>query len=72
MSNNPHVVIVGAGFGELGVAVLDHKIEFEDGDQIAYDYLILAGGATVNAVKSSTCYYPASLVTSSRQQEAVN
>ena len=54
MSNNPHVVIVGAGFGGPGVAVPDHKIEFEDGDQIAYDYLILAGGATFNAVKSST------------------
>ena len=52
MSSNPHVVIVGVGFG--GVAVPDHKIEFEDGDQIAYDYLILAGGATVNAVKNST------------------
>ena len=116
MSNNPHVVIVGAGFGGLGVAeqlahvpfavtlidrhnyhtfqpllyqvatsllnaedvaapvrsmfrhqenvtfrmatvtgvdVPDHK-NLEDGDQVAYDYVILAGGATVNEVKSST------------------
>src|SRR5260370_13765084 len=31
-----------------GVDVPSHTIEFEDGDQIAYDYLVLAGGATVN------------------------
>ena len=31
-----------------GVDVPDHKIEFEDENQIAYDYLVLAGGATVN------------------------
>jgi len=111
MSNNPHVVIVGAGFGGLGVAeelahvpvavtlidrhnyhtfqpllyqvatsllnaedvgapvrslfrhqdnvtfrmatvtgvdVPNHKIQLDDGNQIAYDYLVLAGGATVN------------------------
>jgi len=111
MSNNPHVVIVGAGFGGLGVAeelahvpvavtlidrhnyhtfqpllyqvatsllnaedvgapvrsifrhqdnvtfrmakvtIVDiprHRIQLEDGNQIAYDYLVLAGGATVN------------------------
>jgi len=111
MSNNPHVVIVGAGFGGLGVAeelahvpvavtlidrhnyhtfqpllyqvatsllnaedvgapvrsmfrrqenvtfrmatvtgvdVPSHTIQLDDGSQIAYDYLVLAGGATVN------------------------
>src|SRR5260370_1448552 len=111
MSNNPHVVIVGAGFGGLGVAeelahvpvdvtlidrhnyhtfqpllyqvatsllnaedigapvrsifryqdnvtfrmatvtgvdVPNHKIQLDDGNQIAYDYLVLAGGATVS------------------------
>ena len=111
MSNNPHVVIVGAGFGGLGVAeelahvpvdvtlidrhnyhtfqpllyqvatsllnaedvgapvrslfrhqdnvtfrmamvtgvdIPSHRIQLEDGNQIAYDYLVLAGGATVN------------------------
>ncbi len=111
MSNNPHVVIVGAGFGGLGVAeelahvpvdvtlidrhnyhtfqpllyqvatsllnaedvgapvrsifqhqdnvtfrmatvtgvdVPSHKIQLDDGNEIAYDYLVLAGGATVN------------------------
>src|SRR5690348_12561848 len=111
MSNYPHVVIVGAGFGGLGVAEqLDHvpvevtlidrhnyhtfqpllyqvatsllnaedvgapvrsmfrhqenvnfrlgtvtgidvpgrKIQVDDGDQITFDYLVLAGGATVN------------------------
>src|ERR1041384_6716091 len=111
MSNYPHVVIVGAGFGGLGVAEqLDHvpvevtlidrhnyhtsqpvlyqvatsllnaedvgapvrsmfrhqenvnfrlgtvtgidvpgrKIQMDDGDQITFDYLVLAGGATVN------------------------
>src|SRR5712671_4523548 len=111
MSNNPHVVIVGAGFGGLGAAeelahvpvdvtLIDrhnyhtfqpllyqvatsllnaedvgapvrsifrhqdnvtfrmatvegvdapsHRIQLEDGNQIAYDYLVLAGGATVN------------------------
>jgi NADH dehydrogenase len=111
MSNLPHVVIVGAGFGGLGVAeqlahvpvavtlidrhnfhtfqpllyqvatsllnaedvgapvrsmfrhqenvtfrmatvtgvdVPDHKIKLEDGSLINYDYLVLAGGTTVN------------------------
>ena len=111
MSNNPHVVIVGAGFGGLGVAeelahvpvavtlidrhnyhtfqpllyqvatsllnaedvgapvrsmfrrqenvtfrmatvtgvdVPSHTIQLDDGSQLAYDYLVLAGGATVN------------------------
>jgi len=111
MSNNPHVVIVGAGFGGLGVAeqlahvpvdvtlidrhnyhtfqpllyqvatsllnaedvgasvrgifrsqenvnfqlgtvtginVPGRKIQLEDGGEISYDYLVLAGGATVN------------------------
>ncbi|HJX89901.1 MAG TPA: NAD(P)/FAD-dependent oxidoreductase [Pyrinomonadaceae bacterium] len=111
MSNTPHVVIVGAGFGGLGVAealahvpvdvtlidkhnyhtfhpllyqvatsllnaedvgipvrsffrhqenvtfrmgtvtridVPAHKIQLEDGNEITYDYLVLAGGATVN------------------------
>jgi NADH dehydrogenase len=111
MSKNPHVVIIGAGFGGLGVAeqlahvpvdvtlvdkhnyhtfqpllyqvataVLNaedvgapvrslfrhqenvtfklatvtgldlaaRKIQLEEGDEIAYDYLVLAGGATVN------------------------
>src|SRR6266851_6629728 len=111
MGNTPHVAIVGAGFGGLGVAeqldhipvevtlidqhnyhtfqpllyqvatsllnaedigapvrslfrhqdnvtfrmatvtgvdVPDHKIQLDDGNQIAYDYLVLAGGATVN------------------------
>ena len=111
MSNTPHVAIVGAGFGGLGVAeqlghvpvevtlidrhnyhtfqpllyqvatsllnaedvgapvrsmfrhqdnvtfrmatvtgvdVPGHKIQLEDGKQISYDYLVLAGGATVN------------------------
>jgi len=111
MSDTPHVAIVGAGFGGLGVAehlahvsvdvtlidrhnyhtfqpllyqvatsllnaedvgapvrgvfrhqenvsfrlgkvtgidVPDHKIRLEDGIEIAYDYLVLAGGATVN------------------------
>src|SRR5712692_2410699 len=111
MSNNPHVLIVGAGFGGLGVAeelahvpvdvtlidrhnyhtfqpllyqvatsllnaedvgapvrslfrhqdnvtfrmatvtgvdIPSHRIQLEDGNQIAYDYLVLAGGATVN------------------------
>ena len=111
MSNTPHVAIVGAGFGGLGVAEqLDHvpvevtlidrqnyhtfqpllyqvatsllnaedvhapvrsmfrhqdnvtfrmatvtaidaagqKIQLEDGQKISYDYLVLAGGATVN------------------------
>jgi NADH:ubiquinone reductase (H+-translocating) len=111
MSNTPHVAIVGAGFGGLGVAeqldhvpvevtlidqhnyhtfqpllyqvatsllnaedisapvrslfrhqanvtfrmatvtgvdVPGHTIQFEDGNQIAYDYLVLAGGTTVN------------------------
>ena len=111
MSNNPHVVIVGAGFGGLGVAehlahlpvdvtlidrhnyhtfqpllyqvatsllnaedvgasvrsifrsqenvnfqlgtvtginVPSRKIQLEDGGEISYDYLVLAGGATVN------------------------
>ena len=111
MSNNPHVVIVGAGFGGLGVAeelahvpvdvtlidrhnyhtfqpllyqvatsllnaedvgapvrslfrhqdnvtfrmatvtgvdIPSHRIQLEDGNQITYDYLVLAGGATVN------------------------
>jgi NADH dehydrogenase len=31
-----------------GVDVADRKIHLEDGNQIAYDYLVLAGGATVN------------------------
>src|SRR6266404_485640 len=111
MSKTPHVVIVGAGFGGLGVAeqlahvrvdvtlidrhnyhtfqpllyqvatsllnaevvgapvrsifrhqknvtfrlatvtgidVPGHKIQLAEGDEIAYDYLVLAGGATVN------------------------
>jgi NADH:quinone reductase (non-electrogenic) len=111
MSSEPHVAIVGAGFGGLGVAeqlahvpvdvtlidrhnyhtfqpllyqvatsllnaedvgapvrslfrhqenvtfrmgtvtgfdVAGHKIQLEDGDRIAYDYLVLAGGTTVN------------------------
>jgi len=111
MGNTPHVVIVGAGFGGLGVAeqlahvpvnvtlidrhnyhtfqpllyqvatsllnaedvgapvrsmfrhqdnvsfrmatvtgvdVPGHKINLEDGNQLTYDYLVLAGGATVN------------------------
>jgi NADH dehydrogenase len=111
MSNNPHVVIVGAGFGGLGVAeelahvpvdvtlidrhnyhtfqpllyqvatsllnaedvgvpvrsifrrqenvtfrmatvsgvdIPSQRIQLEDGTQIPYDYLVLAGGATVN------------------------
>jgi NADH dehydrogenase len=111
MSNNPHVVIVGAGFGGLGVAeqlahvpvevtlidrhnyhtfqpllyqvatsllnaedvgvpvrsmfrhqenvtfrmatvtgvdVPEHKIKLEDGSLINYNYLVLAGGTTVN------------------------
>src|SRR5258705_3681121 len=111
MSKNPQVVIVGAGFGGLGVAehlghvtadvtlidrhnyhtfqpllyqvatsllnaedvgapvrsmfrhqenvsfrlgtvtgidVPGHKIQLDEGDEIAYNYLVLAGGATVN------------------------
>src|SRR5712671_5111838 len=111
MTNTPHVVIVGAGFGGLEVAehlahvpvevtlidrhnyhtfqpllyqvatsllnaedvgapvrslfrhqdnvtfrmatvtcvdVPNHKIQLDDGNQITYDYLVLAGGATVN------------------------
>ncbi len=111
MSNKPHVVIVGAGFGGLGVAeqlahvpvdvtlidrhnyhtfqpllyqvatsvlnaedvgaplrsmfrhqenltfclgnvtgidVSGHKIQLDEGGEIGYDYLVLAGGATVN------------------------
>src|SRR5215470_17435151 len=111
MSNNPHVVIVGAGFGGLGVAeqlahvpvdvtlidrhdyhtfqpllyqvatsllnaedvgapvrsmfrheenvnfrlgtvtgidVPGRQIQMDDGDKISFDYLVLAGGATVN------------------------
>src|SRR5689334_7899640 len=111
MSNYPHVVIVGAGFGGLGVAeqlahvpvditlidrhnyhtfqpllyqvassllnaedvgapvrslfrhqenvtfrmatvtgihLVDHKVELENGNGIAYDYLVLAGGTVVN------------------------
>jgi NADH:ubiquinone reductase (H+-translocating) len=111
MSNTPHVAIVGAGFGGLGVAeqldhvpvevtlidqhnyhtfqpllyqvatselnaedvgapvrslfrhqdnvtfrmatvtgidVSSHKIQLEDGNKISYDYLVLAGGTTVN------------------------
>jgi len=111
MNTKPHVVIVGAGFGGLGVAeqlahvpvdvtlidrhnyhtfqpllyqvatsvlnaedvgapvrsmfrhqenvtfrlatvtgidVRGHKIQLDEGDEIAYDYLVLAGGATVN------------------------
>jgi NADH:quinone reductase (non-electrogenic) len=111
MGNTPHVAIVGAGFGGLGVAeqldhvpvevtlidqhnyhtfqpllyqvatsllnaedvgapvrslfrhqenvtfrmatvtgvdVPGHKIQLQDGNQISYDYLVLAGGATVN------------------------
>src|SRR5260370_420476 len=111
MSNNPHVVIVGAGFGGLGVAeelahvpvdvilidrhnyhtfqpllyqvatsllnaedvgapvrsifrhqdnvtfrmatvtgveIPKHRIQLEDGNQISYDFLVVAGGATVN------------------------
>src|SRR5260370_30575374 len=111
MSNNPHVVIVGAGFGGLGVAeelahvpvdvtlidrhnyhtfqpllyqvatsllnaedvgapvrslfrhqdnvtfrmatvtvvdVPNHKIQLDDGTPTSYDYLVLAGGTTVN------------------------
>ena len=31
-----------------GVDVAGHSIHLEDGNQIAYDYLVLAGGATVN------------------------
>src|SRR5712671_7312818 len=31
-----------------GVDVPGHKIKLEDGNQITYDYLVLAGGATVN------------------------
>src|SRR5712664_4166560 len=31
-----------------GVDVPNHKIQLADGNQIAYDYLVLAGGATVN------------------------
>jgi NADH dehydrogenase len=31
-----------------GVDVPAHKIKLEDGNQIAYDYLVLAGGTTVN------------------------
>jgi NADH dehydrogenase len=31
-----------------GVDVPGHTIQFEDGNQIAYDYLVLAGGTTVN------------------------
>ena len=31
-----------------GVDVPGHKIKLEDGNQIAYDYLVLAGGTTVN------------------------
>src|SRR5882672_847803 len=31
-----------------GVDVPNYKIQLDDGNQIAYDYLVLAGGATVN------------------------
>ena len=31
-----------------GVDVPSHTIQFEDGNQISYDYLVLAGGTTVN------------------------
>src|SRR5215510_5386846 len=31
-----------------GVDVPGHTIQFEDGNQISYDYLVLAGGTTVN------------------------
>src|SRR6266852_7459508 len=31
-----------------GVDVPNHKIQLEDGNQISYDFLVLAGGATVN------------------------
>jgi len=31
-----------------GVDLLSHEIQLDDGSQIAYDYLVLAGGATVN------------------------
>src|SRR5215470_9017257 len=31
-----------------GVDVPGHKIQLQDGNQIAYDYLVLAGGTTVN------------------------
>jgi NADH:quinone reductase (non-electrogenic) len=111
MSNTPHIAIVGAGFGGLGVAeqlahvpvdvtlidrhdyhtfhpllyqvatallnaedvgapirslfrhqdnvtfrmttvtgvdVPGHKIQLEDGNEVSYDYLVLAGGTTVN------------------------
>ena len=31
-----------------GVDMLGHKIQLKDGNQISYDYLVLAGGTTVN------------------------
>src|SRR5262252_5288177 len=32
----------------IGIDVPGHKIQLNDGNQISYDYLVLAGGATVN------------------------
>ncbi len=37
-----------------GVDTPSRKVQLDDGSQIACDYLVLAGGATVNEVKSST------------------
>ena len=31
-----------------GVDLVDHKVQLEDGSRSAYDYLVLAGGTTVN------------------------
>src|SRR6266480_1484305 len=49
MSKYPHVENVDFRLGTVtGVNVPGRKIQLKDGTQISYDYLVLAGGATVN------------------------
>src|SRR5436309_13331566 len=42
-----------------GVDMPGHKIQLKDGQQISYDYLVLAGGATVNYFNTPGAAQPA-------------